>query len=76
MRTDGQTGRQTGTTKPIFLAILVMHLKTDYEITGSIYFSTYIRVDRFSEFPVALPTSVLRQCLGSTERAGRFTETL
>jgi hypothetical protein len=60
-------------TKLIFLEILAMNLKTDYEIMGRIYF---IRVDRFSESPVALLTSELCHCLGSTERAGRFMETL
>jgi len=70
-----QTDRQTGMTKLIFLAILAMHLKTNYEIMGFIYASTYVRVDRFSEPPVALPTSVLCHCSESTERTGWFTET-
>jgi hypothetical protein len=75
-QTDRQTGRMTGMIKIIFLAVLAIHLKMDYEIMGCIYYSTYTRVDRFSEFPVALPTSVLCYCLGNTERSGRFAEKL
>jgi low temperature requirement protein LtrA len=75
-QTDRQTDRQTGMAKLIFLAVLAMHLKTGYEIMGCMYFTTYIKMNRFSESPVALPTSVHCHSLRSTERAGRYTETL